>query len=256
LADECTEAEGRAWHMTHFACLECDKQLGGQRYIMREEKPYCLNCFDSLFAEYCDYCGEAIGVDQGQMSHEGQHWHATDLCFACCTCKCSLLGRPFLPRRGAIYCSMTCSKGEPPTPPNVQADSYPQDFMLTMAKEVELNMPLPPTSTIPEDLNEASIKRKFDEMRLQHQESLPPSRSISLNVPKVELQPSVVVANVVTRQSVEQPQPTSLTPDIPVKVEKPRKSKSSHQDKAKISSMFQKSCKFYEEILNFCKILK
>lgn len=31
LADECTEAEGRAWHIKHFACFECDKQLGGQR---------------------------------------------------------------------------------------------------------------------------------------------------------------------------------------------------------------------------------
>ncbi|KAG5677372.1 hypothetical protein PVAND_007136 [Polypedilum vanderplanki] len=89
LADECTEAEGRAWHMKHFACFDCDKQLGGQRYIMREGKPYCLGCFDNMFAEYCDYCGETIGVDQG---------------------------RPFLPRRGSIYCSIACSKGEPPTP--------------------------------------------------------------------------------------------------------------------------------------------
>ncbi|KAJ6643580.1 Protein espinas [Pseudolycoriella hygida] len=116
LADECTEAEGRAWHMKHFACFECDKQLGGQRYIMRDGKPYCLCCFDGMFAEYCDYCGEPIGVDQGQMSHDGQHWHATDHCFSCSTCRCSLLGRPFLPRRGAIYCSIACSKGEPPTP--------------------------------------------------------------------------------------------------------------------------------------------
>ncbi|KAL9916921.1 protein prickle isoform X3 [Glossina fuscipes] len=116
LADECTEAEGRAWHMNHFACHECEKQLGGQRYIMREGKPYCLLCFDAMFAEYCDYCGEAIGVDQGQMSHDGQHWHATDECFSCNTCRCSLLGRAFLPRRGAIYCSIACSKGEPPTP--------------------------------------------------------------------------------------------------------------------------------------------
>uniref|UniRef100_A0A1B0GLV7 Protein prickle n=1 Tax=Phlebotomus papatasi TaxID=29031 RepID=A0A1B0GLV7_PHLPP len=116
LADECTEAEGRAWHMKHFACFECDKQLGGQRYIMRDGKPFCLPCFDAMFAEYCDYCGEPIGVDQGQMSHDGQHWHATDHCFSCNTCRCSLLGRPFLPRRGAIYCSIACSKGEPPTP--------------------------------------------------------------------------------------------------------------------------------------------
>ncbi|KAG8041323.1 hypothetical protein G9C98_002311 [Cotesia typhae] len=118
LADECTEAEGRAWHMRHFACLECDRQLGGQRYVMREGRPYCLHCFDASFAEYCDSCGEPIGVDQGQMSHEGQHWHATEACFCCATCRTSLLGRPFLPRRGAIYCSIACSKGEPPTTPS------------------------------------------------------------------------------------------------------------------------------------------
>ncbi|XP_036141925.1 protein espinas isoform X2 [Monomorium pharaonis] len=118
LADECTEAEGRAWHMRHFACLECDRQLGGQRYVMREGRPYCLRCFDASFAEYCDSCGEPIGVDQGQMSHEGQHWHATEACFCCATCRTSLLGRPFLPRRGAIYCSIACSKGEPPTTPS------------------------------------------------------------------------------------------------------------------------------------------
>ncbi|XP_050306495.1 protein prickle-like isoform X2 [Anthonomus grandis grandis] len=116
LADECTEAEGRAWHMKHFACSECERQLGGQRYIMRDGRPYCLNCFDAMFAEYCDSCGEPIGVDQGQMSHEGQHWHATEICFCCHTCRTSLLGRPFLPRRGVIYCSIACSKGEPPTP--------------------------------------------------------------------------------------------------------------------------------------------
>jgi hypothetical protein len=67
LADECTEAEGRAWHMKHFACFECDRQLGGQRYIMRDGRPYCLHCFDAMFAEYCDSCGEPIGVDQGTL---------------------------------------------------------------------------------------------------------------------------------------------------------------------------------------------
>ncbi len=36
------------------------------RYIMREGKPYCLSCFDCMFAEYCDACGEVIGVDQGE----------------------------------------------------------------------------------------------------------------------------------------------------------------------------------------------
>ena len=48
----------------------------------------------------------------GQMAHEGQHWHANEKCFSCKSCSVSLLGRPFLPRRGLIYCSVQCSKGE------------------------------------------------------------------------------------------------------------------------------------------------
>ncbi|KAI4800506.1 hypothetical protein KUCAC02_009648, partial [Chaenocephalus aceratus] len=52
LADECTEAEGRYWHMKHFCCFECEASLGGQRYIMRESRPYCCACYESLYAEY------------------------------------------------------------------------------------------------------------------------------------------------------------------------------------------------------------
>ena len=110
-SDECTEAEGRSWHMKHFCCYECDRQMGGQRYIMREGRPYCTGCFENLYAEYCDSCGEHIGVDQAQMTHEGQHWHANEACFRCQQCQCSLLGQPFLPKRGAIFCSLECSKG-------------------------------------------------------------------------------------------------------------------------------------------------
>ena len=53
------------------------------------------------------------------MSHEGQHWHATDHCFSCQQCRTTLLGRPFLPRRGLIYCSISCSKGEPSDRPAI-----------------------------------------------------------------------------------------------------------------------------------------
>ncbi|GFQ92025.1 protein prickle, partial [Trichonephila clavata] len=60
-ADECTEAEGRAWHMRHFCCFECDRQLGGERYVMRDGRPFCLHCFDATFAEYCDACGDPMG---------------------------------------------------------------------------------------------------------------------------------------------------------------------------------------------------
>ncbi|CAG03928.1 unnamed protein product, partial [Tetraodon nigroviridis] len=114
LAHECTEAEGRYWHMTHFCCFECEAALGGQRYIMRESRPYCCSCYESLYVEYCDTCGEHIGIDQGQMTYEGQRWHAAARCFCCARCRLPLLGRPFLPRRGLIFCSRACSLGEDP----------------------------------------------------------------------------------------------------------------------------------------------
>ncbi|KAM8863939.1 uncharacterized protein prickle3 isoform 2-T4 [Spinachia spinachia] len=114
LADECTEAEGRYWHMKHFCCFECEAALGGQRYIMRETRPYCCSCYESQYAEYCDTCGEHIGIDQGQMTYEGQHWHAVESCFCCARCHLPLLGRPFLPRGGLIFCSRPCSLGEDP----------------------------------------------------------------------------------------------------------------------------------------------
>ncbi|KAL4655935.1 prickle-like protein 2 [Arapaima gigas] len=130
-ADECTEAEGRHWHMKHFCCFECEMALGGQRYIMKEGQPYCCTCFESLYAEYCDSCGEHIGIDQGQMTYDGQHWHATESCFCCARCKKSLLGHPFLPKQGQIFCSRSCSVGEEPN----ASDSSDSAFQSARSRE-------------------------------------------------------------------------------------------------------------------------
>ncbi|XP_053552184.1 prickle planar cell polarity protein 3 [Bombina bombina] len=107
---ECTQAEGYHWHTAHFSCFECECSLGGQRYVMRDNRLYCSSCYERLFSQYCDSCGESIGVEEGQLSYSGQHWHASESCFCCSHCKISLLGRPFLPRQGQIYCSRTCSQ--------------------------------------------------------------------------------------------------------------------------------------------------
>ncbi len=48
------------------------------------------------------------------MTYEGQHWHASEACFSCACCRLALLGRPFLPRGGLIFCSRSCSLGEDP----------------------------------------------------------------------------------------------------------------------------------------------
>lgn len=71
------------------------------------------------------------GIDQGQMTYDGQHWHATETCFCCAHCKKSLLGRPFLPKQGQIFCSRACSAGEDPN----GSDSSDSAFQNARAKE-------------------------------------------------------------------------------------------------------------------------
>ena len=85
--------------------------------MMREDKPVCCKCFEKMFAEFCDACGDPIGIDVGQMAHGSQHWHATEKCFSCYSCGKALLGQPFLPKNGEIFCSSACSKGLPPKQP-------------------------------------------------------------------------------------------------------------------------------------------
>jgi len=94
--------------MKHFTCTECACRLGGERYVLRDSRPYCCDCFDSLYAEYCNTCSRLIGVDQGQMTYEGQSWHADHHCFHCEACSQSLLDQPFLPKNGKLYCSAAC----------------------------------------------------------------------------------------------------------------------------------------------------
>ncbi|KAM9831979.1 prickle-like protein 1b [Neosynchiropus ocellatus] len=130
-AEECTEAEGRHWHVCHFACSECGMTLGGQRYIMKDGRPFCCSCFESLYAEYCRACGENIGVDQAQMTYDGGHWHASDLCFCCTHCRVSLLGCAFLPKRGQIYCSQACSQEDE----HQESDSSDSAFQSACARE-------------------------------------------------------------------------------------------------------------------------
>ncbi|RWS30744.1 prickle sple-like isoform [Leptotrombidium deliense] len=60
LDEECTEAESRVYHINHFNCNECSGSLGGQQYVIKDDKEYCLKCFDCLFGELCEFCGKKL----------------------------------------------------------------------------------------------------------------------------------------------------------------------------------------------------
>ena len=50
-------------HPNHFACKNCDNSLTGHRYILKEENPHCIKCYESKFANTCEQCKEKIGCD-------------------------------------------------------------------------------------------------------------------------------------------------------------------------------------------------
>ncbi|XP_005059338.1 PREDICTED: prickle-like protein 4 [Ficedula albicollis] len=122
--EECIEAEGRRWHLEHFCCLECEEPLRGQRYVMRSGRPCCRRCFESLFAEPCQACGDPIGADSEQVTLQGLHWHARASCLCCsrrrrdarasclCCSRCrrALRDQPLTCRRGRLFCSDTCGQ--------------------------------------------------------------------------------------------------------------------------------------------------
>lgn len=43
---EYTIAMNKSWHLGHFRCSECDISITGKQFIVKEEKPVCIDCFD------------------------------------------------------------------------------------------------------------------------------------------------------------------------------------------------------------------
>ncbi|CAF4968049.1 unnamed protein product, partial [Rotaria sp. Silwood1] len=106
--NKCSNAEGHSSAMDHFCCSNCQEHINGQSYVIHESQPFCLNCSERK-ADYCDTCGEHIKTDQPQKSHESQHWHATDACFYCYTCRIPLNNRGFFTYYGELFCSNKCA---------------------------------------------------------------------------------------------------------------------------------------------------
>jgi len=46
-----------------LTCFNCSLNLTGHRYILRDDKPFCIKCYEDLFANKCEECKQAIGTD-------------------------------------------------------------------------------------------------------------------------------------------------------------------------------------------------
>nr|XP_023015084.1 paxillin-B isoform X1 [Leptinotarsa decemlineata] len=99
---EYTKAMNKDWHGQHFCCWQCDESLTGQRYVLRDEHPYCVSCYESVFSNACEKCSRTIGIDSKDLSYKDKHWH--EACFLCTTCGESLVDKQFGSKGDRIYC--------------------------------------------------------------------------------------------------------------------------------------------------------
>uniref|UniRef100_A0A1A9W4B2 LIM zinc-binding domain-containing protein n=1 Tax=Glossina brevipalpis TaxID=37001 RepID=A0A1A9W4B2_9MUSC len=81
---EYTKAMDKDWHSGHFCCWQCDESLTGQRYVIRDDHPYCIKCYEN------------------DLSYKDKHWH--EACFLCFKCHLSLVDKQFGAKADKIYC--------------------------------------------------------------------------------------------------------------------------------------------------------
>uniref|UniRef100_A0A493TBM6 Four and a half LIM domains 2 n=1 Tax=Anas platyrhynchos platyrhynchos TaxID=8840 RepID=A0A493TBM6_ANAPP len=46
-----------------FDCHYCKESLFGKKYILREDSPYCVKCYENLYSNTCEECKKPIGAD-------------------------------------------------------------------------------------------------------------------------------------------------------------------------------------------------
>ncbi|XP_037047443.1 four and a half LIM domains protein 2-like isoform X2 [Bradysia coprophila] len=90
-------------HSSQVCCWhECHKNLARQRYVLHDDHPYCIKCYENVFSDKCEKCNKIIGIDSKNLSHNGKHWHKA--CFKCNKCRKSLVDKQFGSKEDKIYC--------------------------------------------------------------------------------------------------------------------------------------------------------
>jgi len=99
-------AMGKIWHVEHFRCAACDRQLD-ETFAVHDGQPFCpehAHGFGPL--PTCTRCGKAINKGQYFNSSDGtKHWHAE--CFVCASCKMPFDSKgTHYELDGEVYCQL------------------------------------------------------------------------------------------------------------------------------------------------------
>ncbi|KAJ8003548.1 hypothetical protein DPEC_G00149490 [Dallia pectoralis] len=86
-----------------YDCHYCMESLFGKKYVLREENPYCVTCYESQYSNTCEVCKRLIGCTSRDLSYKDRHWHQD--CFHCLKCSCPLVDKPFSTKDDQILCT-------------------------------------------------------------------------------------------------------------------------------------------------------
>ncbi|CAF1031890.1 unnamed protein product [Adineta ricciae] len=71
-----------------MSCSNCKVNLVDVEYVEKDEKDFCLNCYNQLFGKFCAKCQMLILIGAKIAKYEGKFWHKD--CFQCYSCQTKL----------------------------------------------------------------------------------------------------------------------------------------------------------------------
>nr|CAH8829720.1 unnamed protein product [Trichobilharzia regenti] len=78
----------KKWHPECFVCTICKRTLADQSFHVKNEDPFCANCWKENFQPRCATCNKIIDPCEQYMTYNERAYHKN--CFTCASCHQSL----------------------------------------------------------------------------------------------------------------------------------------------------------------------
>ena len=96
------------FHEACFVCSHCQCKLAGKKFVKKEEKFSCQDCFANKLGPKCFLCKKVITKDSeggdSYITHESKNWHCK--CFTCANCGKNLEGSSFAFDNESLSCGL------------------------------------------------------------------------------------------------------------------------------------------------------
>ncbi|KAL4676058.1 hypothetical protein H8959_010203, partial [Pygathrix nigripes] len=102
-SDDSNDNDQTKMTTAQFYCQYCTASLLGKKYVLKDDSPYCVTCYDHVFSNYCEECKKPIESNSKDLCYKDRHWH--EGCFKCTKCNHSLVEKPFAAKDERLLCT-------------------------------------------------------------------------------------------------------------------------------------------------------